>query len=48
VGAGSAERLSMVRWGFVQSILLTWVLTIPMAGAVSAVVYIVLGQLGVH
>lgn len=48
VGAGAAERLSLVRWGFVQSILLTWVLTIPMAGVVSAVVYIVLGQLGVH
>ena len=48
VGAGSAERLSKVRWGFVQNILLTWVLTIPMAGLVSAVVYVILSQFGVH
>ncbi len=48
VGAGSAERLSMVRWGFVQNILLTWVLTIPMTGLVSALVYFILSQLGVR
>src|SRR5690606_39609765 len=28
IGAGAAERISMVRWGFVRKVLMTWVFTI--------------------
>jgi inorganic phosphate transporter, PiT family len=36
IGAGTAERLSMVRWGFVQRVLLTWILTIPLTATLAA------------
>jgi len=36
IGAGTAERLSMVRWGFVQRVLLTWLLTIPLTALLAA------------
>jgi PiT family inorganic phosphate transporter len=39
VGAGSAERLSRVRWGVAGDILLTWVLTIPATALVAAGIY---------
>ncbi len=39
VGAGAAERLSMVRWGFVQHVLLTWVLTIPVTATLAGLLY---------
>ncbi len=46
VGAGAAERLSMVRWGFVQNVLLTWVLTIPMTAMFSILIYLSLSRIG--
>jgi inorganic phosphate transporter, PiT family len=36
LGAGATTRLSAVRWGVAGNILLAWVLTIPCAGAVGA------------
>jgi inorganic phosphate transporter, PiT family len=39
MGAGAAKRLSAVRWGVAGNIALAWVLTLPAAGAVGAVVY---------
>ena len=39
VGAGSAERLSRVRWGVVGEILLAWLLTIPATALVAAGLY---------
>lgn len=39
IGAGAAERVSMVRWGFVRRVLLTWVLTIPGTMACAALFY---------
>ncbi len=39
VGAGSAERVQKVRWGVVQSIVLSWFLTIPAAAALGALIY---------
>ncbi|MBZ0288941.1 MAG: inorganic phosphate transporter, partial [Anaerolineae bacterium] len=48
VGAGSAEKLSLIRWGFVQKVLLTWVLTIPLTAALAGLFYVALGALGVH
>ena len=48
IGAGAAERISMVRWGFVQRVLLTWVLTIPSTALIAGVLYLVLAALGLH
>ena len=41
LGAGSAKRLSSVRWSVVGEIVTAWVMTLPMAGAVGAVAYFV-------
>ncbi len=42
IGAGAAERISMVRWGFVQKVLMTWMLTIPITALIAAIVYLIL------
>jgi PiT family inorganic phosphate transporter len=39
VGVGSTRRLSAVKWGVAGRIVWAWVLTIPIAAAVSAVTY---------
>src|SRR6266511_254998 len=39
VGVGATRRLSAVRWGVAGRIVWAWVLTIPAAGLVAAVVY---------
>jgi PiT family inorganic phosphate transporter len=39
MGAGAAKRLSAVRWGLAGNIVLAWVLTLPAAAAIGAVVY---------
>jgi PiT family inorganic phosphate transporter len=36
LGAGASTKLSAVRWGVAGNILLAWILTIPCAGAVGA------------
>jgi PiT family inorganic phosphate transporter len=38
-GAGAAKRLSAVRWGVAGDIVRAWVLTLPAAGAIAALVY---------
>lgn len=48
IGAGAAERISMVRWGFVQKVLLTWVFTIPTTALFAALFYNILKAFGVH
>ena len=48
VGAGSAEKLSLIQWSFVQKVLLTWVLTIPLTAALAGLFYVALAALGVH
>jgi PiT family inorganic phosphate transporter len=42
MGVGATKRLSAVRWGVAKSILIAWVLTIPMAALVAAGTYFVL------
>ncbi|MGQ0701541.1 MAG: inorganic phosphate transporter [Gemmatimonadales bacterium] len=42
VGVGAANRLSAVRWGLARRILWAWVLTIPMAGSIAAIGYMLL------
>jgi len=39
IGVGSIRRLSAVRWGIAGRIVWAWVLTIPAAAAIAAVVY---------
>jgi PiT family inorganic phosphate transporter len=45
MGVGATKRLSAVRWGVAKNIGLAWVLTIPMAAGVAALMYLILGPL---
>src|SRR5690606_32470694 len=42
VGAGTADRVQMVRWGVVSNIVLSWFLTIPTVAALGAVMYLII------
>jgi PiT family inorganic phosphate transporter len=39
IGAGAARRLSAVRWGVAGNIVLAWMLTLPCAAAVAALIW---------
>ena len=39
MGVGATKRLSAVRWGLTLNILVAWLVTLPMAAAIAAVVY---------
>ena len=39
MGSGATKRLSAVRWGVAGNIVFAWVLTIPAAAVVSALVW---------
>jgi PiT family inorganic phosphate transporter len=41
VGVGSTKRLTAVRWGVAGTIIWAWILTIPMAALISAVMYVI-------
>ena len=45
MGVGATKRLSAVRWGVAKNIGMAWVLTIPMAAGVAALMYLVLGPI---
>jgi PiT family inorganic phosphate transporter len=45
IGVGSAHRRSGVRWQVIQSILLGWIFTIPLAGVLSVLLYLILRQI---
>ncbi len=44
IGVGAARRLTAVRWGVTRRILWAWILTIPGAAALGALLYAVLGR----
>jgi PiT family inorganic phosphate transporter len=46
MGVGATKRLSAVRWGVAGNIVIAWVLTIPMAGLVAALAYVVIHFFG--
>ena len=46
VGVGAARRASAVRWNVAQGIVVAWVLTLPAAAAIAAIVYEVVAALG--
>jgi len=39
VGVGVAKRVSAVRWGVTRSLLIAWILTIPVSGTIAALMY---------
>jgi PiT family inorganic phosphate transporter len=45
VGVGAARRVTAVRWGVARQIVVAWVITMPMAGAIAALAYFVSGGL---
>jgi PiT family inorganic phosphate transporter len=44
MGAGAADRINKVRWNVAKDILITWILTIPASGVLSAGLYWVIIQ----
>jgi PiT family inorganic phosphate transporter len=40
IGVGAAKRVSAVRWGVARGIVVAWVITMPMAGAIAAAFYL--------
>jgi PiT family inorganic phosphate transporter len=46
MGVGSARGVRGVRWGVARSILIAWVITIPAAGLVAAVAWILMSAVG--
>jgi PiT family inorganic phosphate transporter len=44
MGVGATKRLSAVRWGVTFNILVAWVLTLPMAALLAAIVYSLVGR----
>jgi len=42
MGVGAAERINKVRWGILRDMLVAWLLTIPLTGAVAALTYFLL------
>jgi PiT family inorganic phosphate transporter len=45
MGVGSIDGLSAVRWGVARSIVAAWILTIPAAGLVAALVYVAINPI---
>ncbi|NTG51014.1 inorganic phosphate transporter [Agrobacterium rhizogenes] len=46
IGVGASRRLSAVRWGLAGNIVIAWVVTLPAAAAISALVYWVMNWVG--
>lgn len=44
IGVGAVKRLSAVRWGVTKSLLVAWILTIPVSAALAAMIYFVFGK----
>ena len=42
LSAGAGERMNMVRWGVMKSIITAWLLTIPASAAIAALFYLLL------
>ena len=42
LGVGSAHRLKGVKWGTAQRMVITWIITLPISGALAAISYYIL------
>jgi inorganic phosphate transporter, PiT family len=45
IGAGSAERVNMVRWHFVKQVVIAWIVTIPATAALAGLIYLGLSRI---
>jgi inorganic phosphate transporter, PiT family len=45
MGVGTSHRVKGVHWGTAQRMLITWVITLPISGAIAAVIYMILDLL---
>ena len=43
IGVGAAKKVSAVRWGVAKEIVTAWIVTIPAAGVMAAVMYALAG-----
>jgi PiT family inorganic phosphate transporter len=46
IGVGAAKRVSAVRWGVAKEIVTAWIITIPAAGLMAALLYFAAGLFG--
>jgi inorganic phosphate transporter, PiT family len=46
VGVGAARRVSAVRWNIAKNIVVAWVITMPMAGIIAAIFYVLARLVG--
>ena len=46
IGVGAAKRVSAVRWGVAKEIVTAWIITIPAAGLIAALLYFAAGVFG--
>lgn len=44
IGVGAVKRLSAVRWGVTKSLLVAWILTIPVSALLAALIYFFIGS----
>ena len=47
IGVGATKRLSAVRWGVTRSLLIAWLITIPVSALVAGLSYLVLCAMGI-
>ncbi len=45
IGVGAVKRLSAVRWGVTRSLLVAWILTIPVSAAIAALIFFLFGNI---
>jgi inorganic phosphate transporter, PiT family len=45
IGVGAVKRLSAVRWGVTRSLMVAWILTIPVSAAMAALIYFLFGKM---
>jgi PiT family inorganic phosphate transporter len=45
MGVGASKRISAVRWGVAGNIVIAWILTLPLSGAMAFVIMAALGRL---
>ena len=41
IGVGATKRLSAVRWGVTSSLMVAWILTIPVSAVLAAIIYLI-------
>jgi inorganic phosphate transporter, PiT family len=44
IGVGAVKRLSAVRWGVTRSLMVAWILTIPVSAAIAALIFFFFGH----